>query len=193
MPRDVVDFFEHSAIDSIRATPLGNIAARYIDVLFSGAANAVRITGEAADLSDRTEAFYLTAEDSGSEWRWLNSEGQEAWPAEDLAEKWRATSAADLFGSPRRVTFYIDPRIAREAWERPVRFMGRLQSSSSPHVPKACASGQCFTRRPITRARVRSPRTRSDATTFSVYWSHLCERGSLAGPTEIGGRHVNSG
>jgi hypothetical protein len=109
MPRDLVDFFEHSAIDSIRATPLGNVAARYLDILFSGAANAVRITGEAADLSDRTEAFYLTAEDSGSEPRWLNSEGREAWPAEDLAQKWRSTPTAELFGTPRSVTFYIDP------------------------------------------------------------------------------------
>ena len=69
---------------SIRATPLGNVAARYLDVLFSDAGGTIRVTAEAADLSDRTEAFYLTAEDSGPEPRWVNSEGLEAWPPEDL-------------------------------------------------------------------------------------------------------------
>ena len=69
MLQDLVDFFENSVMGSIKATPLGNVAARYLDVLFSGAGGSIRVLGEAADLSDRTEGFYLPAVDSGSELR----------------------------------------------------------------------------------------------------------------------------
>jgi hypothetical protein len=124
MPRDLIDFFEQSIMGSVKATPLGKVAARYLDILFSDAGGAIRVTGEAADLSDRTEAFYLTAEESGSEPRWLNSEGREAWPTEDLAQKWRSTPADDLFGSPRIVNFYVDPEDQLRGMGKPGPFGG---------------------------------------------------------------------
>jgi hypothetical protein len=135
MPRDPVNFLEHSVMGSIRATPLGNVAARYLDVLFSDAGGTIRVTAEAADLSDRTEAFYLTAEDSGPEPRWVNSEGLEAWPPEDLARKWRSAPEGGLFGSPRIVTFYVDPEDQARPMGMPGPFGGAAAiefSSPSP-------------------------------------------------------------
>lgn len=108
MPRDIVDFLEHSSLESITATPLGSVEDRYLEIVFADKKRLIRVMGAAADLNDRTEAFYLTAEQTGPEPRWVSTEGGEAWPKVDFREKWRSSPVGEL-ASARNVMFYVDP------------------------------------------------------------------------------------
>src|SRR6266567_9398044 len=51
-------FIAEASTDSIIAMPLGNVRGFYLDLVFSGPAGAVRFSGEAAEMADRTEAFF---------------------------------------------------------------------------------------------------------------------------------------
>ena len=120
-------FFANTSMHSVKATSFGNIESLYLDLIFSGDKGSVRLTGAAADMLDRTEAFFLTVEETDGEPIWHSLGGQTC-HTEDLIQKWKGTAMAGLFQNrPRIVRFYRD----LEDRERGLETPGELGGSAA--------------------------------------------------------------
>jgi hypothetical protein len=106
-------FLAEASINSIIAMPLGNVRGFYLDAVFSGSAGAVRFSGEAAEMADRTEAFFIAAEDVDPTRKWTGPDGQPGWPPEDLTVNWKGSLLQALFEELRSVRYYYDPEDRR--------------------------------------------------------------------------------
>jgi hypothetical protein len=133
MKTSLSGFLAEAPIESMVAMPLGNVAGFYLDVVFSSGVGAVRFSGEAAEMADRTEAFFVTVEDSDEARKWTGPGGQPGWLPEDLTIKWKGSSLEALL-QPRRIArYYYDPEDRR----RGLLESGALRSAAAVEISSA--------------------------------------------------------
>lgn len=109
----LADFLSNARIQAVKGMPMGNVGGFFLDFILSTDAVAIKITGQASDVENRTEAFFLTASAfNASEW-WTGPDGNSAWPAEDLTTRWKGSPLEQLWLLPRLVKYYFDPEDRR--------------------------------------------------------------------------------
>lgn len=118
------DFLKKAYIKSLHGVPMGKVQRIFLHVVLSSDEHAILISGQAEDVANRTEAFFLT-EEPFSPVGWPTViKADSAWQAEDLTAVWMASS---LISSPRTVKFYSDPRDR----ERGLVPMGPMDSAAA--------------------------------------------------------------
>jgi hypothetical protein len=106
---NVADFLKSAPISSMQGVPMGNVLGVFLHIIISSSEGAIVITGQAADVANRTEAFFLTEEDfKPSEWR-TELDGGPVWQVEDLTGSGRDTPLKQIGLLPRVINFYFDP------------------------------------------------------------------------------------
>ena len=107
--RNFDKFLTHAVMQSVIGLPLGDVPGFFLDIVLSSRDASVRLTGGASDLSDRTEAFLLTADEFDPAQRWTGLEGEPGWEAEDLLAKWNKSGLDAIWMGSRSVRYFFDP------------------------------------------------------------------------------------
>jgi hypothetical protein len=103
-------YLRNATIHSVRGVPMGTVPNVFLHIILSSNDGTIVITGQAADVVNRTEAFFLTEEVfDPSQWK-TGLYDESAWQAIDLTSMWGKSPFAQIFGSPRAVRYYLDPR-----------------------------------------------------------------------------------
>lgn len=100
------EFLSRAVIDTAVAMPMGIVTGFYLDLVLTGQGSSIRISASAADMPDRTEAFYLTARPFDPHLKWAGPNDEPAWDLEDLR---RSDQTRLLFLGSRAVRYYFDP------------------------------------------------------------------------------------
>lgn len=139
--RNLADFLSGAEIQSVVGVPMGDVRGFFLDVVLSSSDTAVRLTGAASDLPDRTEAFLLTAIEIGPAQEWTGSEGNLGWEAEDLLARWKETGLAGVWLGKRSVRYFFD----REDRGRGLTVQGPLESAAAIEFrPVSGTPDQCL-------------------------------------------------
>jgi hypothetical protein len=120
------EFLRESPIRTIRGMPMGRVSRVFLHVILQSDHGAITITGEAMDMPDRTEAFFLTEENfDESGWK-THIEEKLTWPVEDLTPTYDS-QLKDICDHSRLVRYYID----REDALRGLTKCGPLDSAAA--------------------------------------------------------------
>lgn len=133
--KNVADFLSRALLQSVTAIPMGDVQGLYLGVLLSSREHLAYMTGEAFDLPDRTEAYFLTASDFDPGQPWIGSEGRPAWETEDLLAIWNGSRLAEMWLGPRSVRYFLDP----EDHDRGLTPQGLLDSAAAIEFRTATA------------------------------------------------------
>jgi hypothetical protein len=87
--------------------PLGKVGQVYLDITLQTEIAAVRFFGEAADVENRTEAFFLSVSGAADP---LNADASEGsvWEKRDLKRLLKNSRFDCLWDNPRIVNYYFD-------------------------------------------------------------------------------------
>jgi len=108
---NLADFLKSAAIHSVLGVPMGAVPDVFLDIILSSNEAAVAITGQAADVANRTEAFFLTQETfRASRWKTRLDDGA-AWQAIEPRPVWKDGPFARIFTLQRNVRYYLDPSV----------------------------------------------------------------------------------
>jgi hypothetical protein len=88
---------------------MGRVPDVFLHVILSCDEARIVITGEAADVENRTEAFFLTQETfNPAEWKFSITD-EHVWPPQELTHTWKGSILEHIWSSPRTVRYYFDP------------------------------------------------------------------------------------
>jgi hypothetical protein len=110
---NLADFLVSAPIETVKGMPMGDVRGFFLDLILSTEAAAIKITGQACDVENRTEAFFLTESAFNPSESWTGPDGKAAWQPEDLTSRWRGTSLEQLWMIPRVVKYYFNPEDRR--------------------------------------------------------------------------------
>lgn len=121
------DFLSYASIHSIAGEPLGDVPGFYLNLVLASGSISLCLTGAAADLPDRTEAFYLTPCASDSTDRWIGLDGRPVWESRDLLRSWGSEGIGGIWLEHRSVRYFFD----REDRHRGLGLHGPLDSAAA--------------------------------------------------------------
>jgi len=130
MERNELDkILKSTEIRTLSGTPLGDCQGFYLDIVLSTSDRAISIAGTAAELSDRTEAFFLTASEFDEAQRWIGVDGP-GWGAEDIMATWSSAGEGSIWRSARCLRYFRDA----EDVQRGVPVQGPFDSAAAIEV-----------------------------------------------------------
>jgi hypothetical protein len=106
---NLAEFLADTPRLSVRGMPMYKSRVFFLDVVLSTDDAAIRVTGQASDVENRTEAFFLITVPFNPAESWRGVGRNPGWETVDLTAKWRGSPLEGLWFSPRVVKYYFAP------------------------------------------------------------------------------------